>query len=425
MSRILSLPLALWVSVLLFLSLGTSFFSFEVAGARVYIFDLIAVFLLLYFLLQCGSVRLKAYNIRMLLGVYFYIALLISLPLFVSVLNNEQVSGVLLTSARFFLLSILILLAPILVSESYDIQLVFYNCLGFMIALNFIYGLLQLLEFQNVIPYGVLPHHWVYSDNEWFKFDDWGRSSGLLKGPNELGWFGVIAFSLVLAKYIQKSTLLNLVMLLMAASLPFVSNSRSAILGLIIAYITSLILVVIFLFASRNSSLSRMYFKYLLLFVPIGAGAVGMAWLFFDYLKIDRLWSGVVSVLGLEEDTSLSGRLDMWQGVVSLLNQNNGWLFGLGVNPDSLFGAVDSGWLSYIVKGGLVLAFTFFIVLLVLFIQSILIFRKTRKPFFLGVSLVWVAVIVGLFFVEVQHFSSILLLYVAYSMVLADCHKRG
>ncbi|MCL1141562.1 O-antigen ligase family protein [Shewanella gaetbuli] len=381
-------------------------FFIPLLGVKIQIIDFYVFISILFSIIFVRSFR-RVNSLLFSVCLLYFLALILSA--FYGFFRTLNIGDAVL-SFRFILIFLFVLFFTLEKSDvKFDLDSFFLKVLCFWSLFSIFYGVLQLAEFYSFIPYGDLPHHYLLTQHmEDFK-EDWGRASGFFKGPNELGWFGVLATCFILPKVLN-GDLKYLLFFISSISLPFISNSRSAIASLVIVFFY---LSVSQVFTVMKLRVSHSKLRSILIFVMLTITIIFLSFLFSDYLKFERVFSAVEAILFSTNDSSLSERYRLWSVAYSVWVQYP--LFGVGGDPSHYAPVVDSGWLSYLLRGGVVLFLIYTTFLLMLLYYSLKFYLHSNKDKYISIFLFTLCIIFANFFVSIQHFIFIFI-FIAYAI---------
>lgn len=377
------------------LSVGSSLFFIDMFGVKLQIIDIYVILSLSASILFFRKFK-KKQSLLFYLCITYFLTLILSS--FYGFFRTSNPSDLILGFRFGIILFFMIIFVCEKVDHKFNLNMFFLKTLCFWSLFSLIYGVLQLCEFYSIIEYGTLPHHYLLTEHtEDFK-EDWGRASALFKGPNELGWFGILAACFLLPKVIN-GDLKYFIFLISSLSLPFISNSRSAIASLSIILIFTLLLQAYYLTKRR---VSYDILKSILLFFMLLVLLFVLGFLFSDFLKFERLYSAISAVFFGGNDSSLSERYRLWNAAYLHWIQHP--ILGVGGDTSEYAEVIDSGWLSYLLRGGVVLFFAYIIFLLGLLYSSCKIYLKNQSDSSLSILIFTLCMIFANFFISIQHF---------------------
>ena len=224
------------------------------------------------------------------------------------------------------------------------------------VALNLAYAVLQVLEFRGFLPWQTLPHHALSQILPQARFDDGGRAAGLFLSGNHLGYFGALSATVFFARFLLRPRLAPAVWTLLAAFLPVLGNSRSAlVLVAVVAFGQTLVAVSVWRRLPRATPLSLVVLGAVAVLVTAVAVQVDALAQALRFGRIVQLFE--IATRGLEADGSLRARVEeLWPRALAHLDR---YPLGYGAEPSREIGTIDSAWLTYLVQGSLPLVIIF------------------------------------------------------------------
>jgi hypothetical protein len=349
----------------------------------------------------------------------FMVAMMV-LPVLGAIGNAGVPLSGLSSSLRFAIIATL----PLLVSWLRIDRAAFWRgCLlglTLSVAVNLGYATLQSAEFAGFLPARTLPHHQLSGFLPQSRFNDVGRASGLFLEGNHLAYFGSIAAVVFAGRFMLRPRASSMLWSFAALALPLLGNSRSALF----ATLAALFIMPILVLAVRHRTSKRLlpYASVALLALVAFALLAANVPVLHRALRIDRI-EGSFAVLrgGLEADGSIRTRvLDLWPTAVATFEAHP---LGLGVEPSTRIGTIDSAWLTYLLQGSLPLVLLFALFLGGAVALGLRTVRRGATPEAraVGLSLAAAAIIVAVGSVVLSplHVPSVMLLFVALWIVAA------
>lgn len=340
------------------------------------------------------------------------------------VIFNGVPGEALSSSARFLLLASFPLVFHVLKLDYRQVLQGFTIGVAIAVIGNVAYAALQLLEFNGAISFGTLPHHRLAEFISGSRFDDWGRASGFFLSGNHLGYFGLFAVILFLARFLDKPAVGLALLTIAALSLAVMGNSRSAVF--LAAAVVVLMPIAWAAIRKRIHLQLAGIIGVIALLVGVVVVAVYSSEQARDALNIDR-YVRIVRVLvsgDVSADNSLRTRVDeLWPATMAALND---YPLGFGAEPSVyLTGTIDSAWLTYLVQGSALMVVLYLVFILgTAFVGIEAVASRDRYRRVSGFSLA--ALIIGLalgsFLLSPLHVPSMFLLFlVTYQIAIGHC----
>lgn len=324
---------------------------------------------------------------------------------------------------RWFQLSFFVFLFLILLkSNDYFIKGL-RNALLISGILNLIYGILMLSEFIGVVPYGTLPHHDLGEIFNW-KTDHFMRVTALFSGPNQLGWYSLMAILLsigVLMDIRFKKDKVWRYIFILHLFLILLSTARTAILVLFFVFFT-IFFIGFFKFMS-NSKFKKKSFLNLITSIISISGIIYVG-ILFDLFRLESILRAINVVSNLDEsaDSSFAARLIFWRNAIDVFFKDH-FPLGTMVTPTIYTGTIDSGWVTYFVQSGLLYVFTFSLMMFVSIAYSVkLFFKKSKHYMYLILILSCIGLSIGQVTLSPFHYLPVLFLFVA--IIKLSSHKN-
>ena len=373
---------------------GAFFFIDVPGGLTVRLIDVVELAMAAVVMKNClvaPKVRTGLFPPWLFLVYCFFFALLILCPVLGIVVYDFEM-GLMASSFRFMSFALLVWFCFQLKIDGRQASRGLQRALVIAVIANFIYAVLQKMEFRGIIPWGALPHHYVTLWYQGAKFADWGRTNGLFLNPNKLGWLGVTSYCVFFVGCLHGHRwhkLLAMISILLA----LLSNSRSAIFT-ILGVTTVIIFVLAAEMVARGKSKKIVAVRIVEFILLLTAGGYAIWQWSAALFKIKRVMRFVrVASEGTQVDTSLTGRIQgHWQNG---LNAVQLYPWGTGVDPVACVGVIDSGWLSYWVQGGVVLFLAFATYLLSVGGYGLACYIKANDGYGLSLFALAVAIVVG------------------------------
>lgn len=340
--------------------LGAWFSVTPVHPFTIHVLDLLWLYLLVasFFALTTGRskvpFRIWQNPVATLTFAAFFLALIIA-PV-IGVVAVSAPASSLSSSVRFLMFAAFPLFFAVLRLNRTELLRGLGTGLKVVVILNLAYAVLQSLEFNGVIPSGILPHNIVGKYLSGRRFSDWGRATGFFNEGNHLGYFGLFTAVFFWARFLSRPRLSTLVYVVAALALPFLGNSRSALLITVMALVLMTITSVTLRKRTRMRTLAAVAMSLL------GGAAAIQILLSFQALRDAVNFSRIMRVVSLAQgnlsaDNSLRIRLEeLWPAAQRVFNK---YPLGTGAEPSTLIGTIDSAWLTYVLQGSLPLALLF------------------------------------------------------------------
>lgn len=221
-------------------------------------------------------------------------------------------------------------------------------------VLHAIYSVLQLLAAKGLIPYVYLFLDKIFSERfvkTWFFYP---RTTGLLVNPNSYGLFGALVLVILVAVILSELRLgkqYKILVLICSLWAVFTSGSRSAILGVLVAFVILLISLIIAKVLKREEKLVgralRLGFFVILVLAPI----VFTVSIFLpEVLRKRLLLIKEILVRGPEADPNAIGRIESWSKAITKYWHD--YPFGTWVPPGYAFSAaIDNYYVVVLTQG--------------------------------------------------------------------------
>lgn len=348
----------------------------------------------------------------------FMFALILA-PMLGVLFLNSPLSG-LSSSLRFGMFASFPVLFSILRVKRSAFLHGFERGLWIAVAINFFYAALQALEFNGLIPSGVLPHNTIGRALTGRSFSNWGRATGLFLEGNHLAYFGLFAVTFFWARFLLRPRFRSGALTVLALSLPVLGNSRSALLLSVLAVL--LMLVTVLLLRGRANPRTLALTSLSLLAGILTAQVL----LTMETLRNAVNFSRIQRVLALARgdlvaDNSFRIRVEeLWPAARTMVVD---YPLGTGVEPSILIGTIDSAWITYFLQGSLPLVILFGIFLVGTAWSGYQTLREARSTTAkaAGHSLIWVAFVIaiGSLVLSPHHTPSMMVLFLCLYYVVA------
>lgn len=322
-----------------------------------------------------------------------FLGALILAPVAGVLLSAAPVSG-LSSSLRFVVLLALPMLLVILRVNIEAFSRGFGTSLAVGILANLIYASLQILEFNGILPSGPLPHHQLTEHLAGSRFNDWGRASGFFLSGNHLAYYGLATFIYFLASFLQRRSVLMLLLAGSGFAAGLLGNSRSVIVLALVVLVT---MPPIHFLVTKQIHRQLLQRGSIVLAAIIGTFTILLSFEQFrsavNFNRIGRLME--LAQGNLDADNSLRTRLDeLWP---TAIEHFRAYPLGSGVEPSTLIGTIDSAWLTYLLQGSvpLLLLFALFLFGGIFSGASAYLHRLTTAQSIAGQSLIWLIICIG------------------------------
>lgn len=422
MSPKASSRLGVWVALIA--GLGAWFSFTLVQPFTVHVLDLLWLYLLIA---SFVAVAFRRFGVPLLtwqnpiasISFYAFFFVLIAAPILGVLFMSAPVTG-LSSSLRFLMFATFPLLFATLKLNRASFLNGLSKGLVAAVTINLAYALLQSLEFNGVIPSGVLPHNTIGRALTGRSFDNWGRASGLFYEGNHLGYFGLFATAFFWGRFLLRPRLTPVVLTVFSLALPVLGNSRSALLLAVMVILLMPVTLVLLRKATNVRTLTAIAFSLL-------AGTVAVQILLnIQALRSAVNFSRILRVLelargNLEADNSFRIRIEeLWPAARAVIND---YPLGTGVEPSTLIGTIDSAWITYFLQGSVPLALMFGLFILGAAWSG---FQAMAGPRSIAVqaaghSLVWVSIVIsiGSLVLSPHHVPAMMVLWLSLYYVVA------
>ncbi|MCG5539097.1 O-antigen ligase family protein [Halorhodospira sp. 9622] len=281
----------------------------------------------------------------------------------------------------------------------------------------------QILEYAQVLPGGFFLNQSL-ADMFDIKIDHYMRPPGTFAGPNQLGWYGAVIFSLSLAFYFTgggaRWAHISFIHFLIIVA----STSRSALLAALFSVAAMYALSILRTFSGRQTTKPKGIALFILIalafsFLVILAERLG-------FLRPQSIFSAFAVITGdFQADGSLAARFDGWSNALQAFRDYG--FFGFLGDPRVVTGTIDSGWLNYLARGGIPLLAFFVLFLLTTTFYTIYNYLASGNQY--SLALFGVTIIIPLGFVPLSalHYTHVMIFTIlAFYMGASDPHRpRG
>ena len=348
----------------------------------------------------------------------FFFALIIA-PILGVVFMGAPMTG-LSSSMRFIMFASLPLLFAILKLKRTAFLSGLSKGLAVAVTANLVYAVLQSLEFNGLIPGGILPHNTIGRVLTGRSFDNWGRASGLFYEGNHLAYFGLFSTAFFWGRFLLRPRLSPALLTLFSLALPVLGNSRSALL---MAVMVVLLMPVTFLLLRKSTNprtLAAISFSLLAGIVAaqvlLSIQALRSAVNFSRILRVLELARG-----NLDADNSFRIRIEeLWPAARAVISD---YPLGTGVEPSTIVGTIDSAWITYFLQGSVVLVMLFGVFIIGAVWSGLQTFTGPRSiaAQAAGHALIWVTLVisVGSLVLSPHHVPSMMVLLICLYYVVA------
>lgn len=341
-------------------------YGIKFGAASIRISDIIALIII------AGGIFLILMDFKVNKKILFFIPLFpfLFLELFSPVLGSafygySSSIGNTLRMALLYL-PILMYLSVIKHTDLNKVQETFFKTLCWLVPLNFVYSVVQLMIVNNFLPQSLLLTKYFESFivEEHFAFTDGMRASGFFVNSTALALFGIVAFIFFSFNYLSKRKKIYMLFTILSLALVILSSSR-------VAYGVAGILILTILIAAPVK-------KKLVISLVMISSLIGVFIVMKNTISIDEFFSRFTRLQdGLTNDYSFGYRLDIvWPSVINGLSK-----FPLGTltQPTNIFELIDSGFLTYYAQGKWMFMICMAIMVGYYFFYAVIDFLKTKS----------------------------------------------
>lgn len=326
----------------------------DFGGASINVYDVLLLWCLgVAGVIVCMTGRVKVSMGASIVPLLIHYALLVVLPVVGFIVYQYDIGNV-TSSIRFaFIVSSISALWLMVAGKEEPVMRALMCALFIGLLGNFSLASLQHAEFFGMIQGEYLPHYWYEDMVENPKFNNPGRAVGFFSGPNQLGWFGVVGALLFMGRIIayREKSWSDITIFAVSVAIVILSTSRSAFISLAVSAIT-----VTALSYAAKQRVGRITFIAICI---SGASVYGLLASGIGGYVVRGLTA--VAHMDLASDGSFAARSQYaWQNAIQAFES---YPLGYGGDPVSIAGTIDSGWLSYLVQGSMMLVTSFLLLI--------------------------------------------------------------
>lgn len=263
----------------------------------------------------------------------------------------------------------------------------------------------QILEYAHVLPGGFFLNP-ALADTFSIKIDHHMRPPGTFTGPNQLGWYGAVIFIISFCFYLTGSEARWAHVSLVHFLIIVASTSRSALLAAF--FVATLIYTLTSLRTAGLGYMPNIKNIALPVVVALSFPFLILAAQHFGVLRPQSVYSAFAVVTGdLHADGSLTARFDGWANSIKAFHDYG--FFGFLGDPRVITGTIDSGWLNYLVRGGIPLLTLFCLFLITTTFYTIFVYLKSGNRYALALLGVTLTIPLGFIPLSAFHYTHVLI----------------